>query len=70
MQLITLEGIEADGRAKRADNADVRKSGLQPLAKALDGAEADQFWRHQRRMRSMPAVMPQPHEMFDFSGVS
>ena len=68
-QLITLEDVEADGRAKRAGNVDVRECGLQPLAKALGGAEAGQLLRHQRRVRLVPAVIPQPRETIDLSGV-
>ena len=69
IQFITLEDIEADRCAKRTGNMDVRKCGLQSLAKALKGAEAGQLWRQQWRVSSVPAVIPQPREMIDLSGV-
>jgi len=69
IEFITLEDIEADGRATRTGNMDVRKCALQSLAKALESAEVGKLWRHQRRVRLVPAVMPQPREMIDLSGV-
>ena len=68
IQLLTLEGAEAERRADRADNVDIWKCGLKPIAKARKAAETDQLKRRKRRMRFVPAVAPQPREQIDLIG--
>jgi hypothetical protein len=69
IQLLTLENAETDRRAKWTGDADVRECGLQPLAKAVERAEAGQLRRRQRRMGFVPDVMPQPREVIDLGGL-
>jgi len=69
IQLVLFDDGESKRRERRTDDADVGESGLQTIPEAVECPELGQSSRHDRRVRFVPAVVPDTRQVIDFIGL-